>query len=140
MIRRLLLAAAACVPVPALAAPGPGPAGDLGVGSYLQMLLGLFIVLALIAALAWAARRMGRLQGGVGDGLRVLGGLSLGSRERVVLIQAGETQILLGVAPGRVQTLHVLEEPLAPRRPPCEPSPRFAERLAAALKSAGGRT
>jgi len=28
------------------------------------------------------------------------------------LLQVGEQQLLLGVAPGRVQTLHVLEQPL----------------------------
>lgn len=135
MSPRLLLFALASAPAWALAAPETvRGAGDVGAGRYLQMLLGLLAVLAVIAALAWGARRVGRLQGGVGGELRVLGGLSLGSRERVVLVQAGETQLLLGVAPGRVQTLHVLEEPLVPAVAQQEAGGGFAERLAAALK------
>ena len=78
-----------------------------------QVLLGLLAVIAAIGASAWVGRRVLRVSAGAGGHLRLLGGLSLGPRERVVLIQAGETQLLVGVAPGRVQTLHVLAEPLA---------------------------
>ncbi len=81
-----------------------------------QLTLGMLLVLSLILAIAWLLKRSGRFQVGAGGGLRILGGLSMGSRERVVLIQAGETQLLLGVAPGRVQTLYVLDQPLQPQR------------------------
>jgi flagellar protein FliO/FliZ len=77
-----------------------------------QLTLGLLVVLGLIIVIAWLLKRTGRFQMAAGGGLRILGGLSMGSRERVVLIQAGNTQLLLGVAPGRVQTLHVLDQPL----------------------------
>jgi flagellar protein FliO/FliZ len=85
----------------------------MATGKLLQMGFGLFLVLALILVSAWFVRRMGRFQGGTGSSLRVIGGLSMGARERVVLIQAGNTQLLLGVAPGRIQTLHVLPEAVA---------------------------
>jgi flagellar protein FliO/FliZ len=54
----------------------------------------------------------------------------------VVLIQVGETQLLIGVAPGSVQRLHQLDEPL---RPPEAATgrgaePGFAERLALVLR------
>ena len=80
-----------------------------------QLTLGMLLVLGLILAMAWVLKRTGRFQAAAGGGLRILGGLSMGSRERVVLIQAGDTQLLLGVAPGRVQTLHVLDKPVAVR-------------------------
>lgn len=86
--------------------------GSLGWGSLVQVGAGLLLVVALIGLLAWLVRRLGRVQGGAAGSLRILGGLSLGARERVVLLQVGERQLLLGVAPGRVQTLHVLETPL----------------------------
>jgi flagellar protein FliO/FliZ len=92
-----------------------------------QLTLGMLLVLSLILAIAWMLKRSGRFQVGAGGGLRILGGLSMGSRERVVLIQAGETQLLLGVAPGRVQTLHVLERPLQPQR--AASGSGFAEQL-----------
>lgn len=95
------------------ASPAPRVGGDLVSGPGLgQMTLGLVVVLALIFALAWAVRRFGRVQSLPADALRVLGGLSIGARERVVLVKVGNTQLLLGVAPGRVQTLHVLAEPI----------------------------
>jgi flagellar protein FliO/FliZ len=88
------------------------PAQDsLAMTSLWQLTLGMLLVLGLILAIAW---------------LRILGGLSMGSRERVVLIQVGETQLLLGVAPGRVQTLHVLEQSL---QPPSVVGSGFADHL-----------
>ena len=39
----------------------------------------------------------------------ILGGVSLGPRERAVVLQVGDARLLVGVAPGRVQTLHVIE-------------------------------
>ena len=93
--------------------PAPQVGGDLVSGPGLgQMTLALVAVLALIFALAWAVRRFGRVQSLPMGSLRVLGGLSIGTRERVVLVKIGNTQLLLGVAPGRVQTLHVLAEPI----------------------------
>lgn len=123
---------------PALAAEGAAPKAPalepLAGGGMFQLALGLFAVIALIVALAWLMRRMGGITGGQGGALRVLGGLSMGTRERVVLIQVGETQLLLGVAPGRVQTLHVLDRPL-PTQPPSQPGKGgFAASLSAALQ------
>lgn len=104
----------------------------LGPGSLLQLSLGLLVVLAAIVGSAWLLRRYGRLQSGADGALRIIGGLSMGPRERVVLLQVGKQQLLLGVAPGRIQTLHVLEENIieaAPRAPSA-----FAERLAKITK------
>lgn len=73
-----------------------------------QMGVALILVVLAILALAFVLRRAGGIQSRLGYEMRVLGGLSVGGRERIALIQVGETQILLGIAPGRVQTLHVL--------------------------------
>jgi flagellar protein FliO/FliZ len=111
-------------------------AGGRGVSAayLLQFSLGLVVVLLAVLALAWLLRRVGRLQSSAGGGLRTLGGLSLGPRERAVLVQVGETQLLLGVAPGRVQTLHVLEHPMVADQRSGAPQPGvFAKRLASAL-------
>jgi len=86
--------------------------GAVSSGNYVEVILGLAVVLALIYALAYAARR---LNGAAFPGnlpIKILGGTSLGVREKVVLIDVGGKHILLGVAPGRVNTLHVFEEPL----------------------------
>lgn len=108
---------------------------EVGEAAYLlQLLLSLLLVIGLILAAAWLLRRLSRLQGSSAGHLRIIGGLSLGSRERVILIEAGGTHLLLGVAPGRVQTLHVYPEPPAPVGAGSSESPPFAGRLQAILQ------
>jgi len=104
----------------------------LGAANLLQLTFGLLVVLAAIVGSAWLLRRYGRLQSGVAGALRVIGGLSMGPRERVVLIQVGKQQLLLGVAPGRVQMLHVLDEPVAETSHTTDKT-KFAEQLGKAL-------
>jgi len=116
--------AAAATPAKQAGTHAPDP---LAMTSLWQLTLGMLLVLGLILAMAWLLKRSGRFQTGAGGGLRILGGLSMGSRERVVLIQAGDTQLLLGVAPGRVQTLHVLDKPLQSRD--ALPAAGFAEQF-----------
>jgi flagellar protein FliO/FliZ len=107
-----------------------GQAQDpMAMTSLWQLTLGMLLVLGLIAAIAWVLKRSGRFQMAAGGGLRILGGLSMGTRERVVLLQVGETQLLVGVAPGRVQTLHVLDKPLESIRDAAPAVPGFADQL-----------
>lgn len=106
----------------------------MATGNLLQMILGLIAVLMLIVGLAWVMRRMGGVTGAAAGSLRILGGLSIGTRERIVLVQVGEQQLLLGVAPGRVQTLHVLEHPIQPVEQNKSVKGAFAASLSAALQ------
>ncbi|MDX1252226.1 MAG: flagellar biosynthetic protein FliO [Gammaproteobacteria bacterium] len=87
-------------------------ASGVSAGSLLQVTLGLALVLLIIGGMAWMLRRYGKLKSSTDGSLKVLSGLSVGPRERVILMQVGEEQVLIGVAPGRVQTLHVLEMPV----------------------------
>ena len=74
------------------------------------MVLGLAVVLALLGATAWVSRRF-RVGAGMRGGLiEVISGLSLGARERVVLIRVGGDQVLVGVSPSGMRTLHVLNQ------------------------------
>jgi len=110
----------------------------VGLGNYLQMFFGLFIVIALIVGMAWFMRRMSNMGGMAAGNLKVLGGISVGQRERVVLIQAGETQLLVGVAPGEIRTLHVMDEPIIPIvETNSKVSSSFSDKLHAAIKSRG---
>ncbi len=89
----------------------------VGVGGLGEVAFALIFVLAAIVVVAWVVRRM-RLAGNrVGGGLDILADVPLGQKERAVLLKVGNQQILLGVAPGRVNTLHVLPEPLELARP-----------------------
>ncbi|APZ43018.1 flagellar biosynthetic protein FliO [Acidihalobacter ferrooxydans] len=118
---------------------GSGAPDPLSAMSLLQFGFGLLVVIGMIFLLAWVMRRMNRVQGTVQGQIKILGGLPLGSRERAVLVQVGEEQILLGVAPGRVSRLHVMKQPIDIRssHPSAPGKGGFAARLAAAMQ--GGR-
>lgn len=78
-------------------------------GTLWETLLFLLLIVGLIMGLGWLLRRMGNSTVGGKGMVKVLGGASLGARERAVVIQAGETRLLVGVAPGRVETLCILD-------------------------------
>lgn len=111
--------ASAAVALPALAAAAdpaaaqPIPAAlDTGriAGSALRMVLSLGAVLALVAALAWLAQRLragGHLKSGL---IEIVSGVSLGAREKVVLLRVGQEQVLVGVTPAGMRALHVMKD------------------------------
>ncbi len=115
------------------AATATAQTGVLDVGSAIRLVLGLFVVLFLIIASAWLFKRFGRWQGGYTDQLKVVGGLAVGARERIVVVQVGEQQLLIGIAPGNIRTLHVLDESLPPVDLGSMGKP-IAEKFAAVLK------
>ena len=88
----------------------------LAMNDVYQVTLGLVLVLGAIAATAWIVRRFFRFHPGMDGQLKVICGVSIGPREKVLVVQAGATQLVLGVAPGRVQTLHVLDQPISSPR------------------------
>ncbi|MBO3780945.1 flagellar biosynthetic protein FliO, partial [Pseudomonas aeruginosa] len=109
------------------AAPTVGAASGAA-AQLAQLVLGLGLVIGLIFLLAWLVRRV-QQAGPRGNRLiRTLASQPLGPRDRLVLVQVGEEQILLGLTPGRITPLHVLKEPV--HLPDGEPAtPEFAQRL-----------
>ncbi len=78
----------------------------------LQTLLGLVLVLACIVAVAWLLKRTNRFHAAANGKLKVIAGIPLGTRERLILVQVGEEQLLLGVTAQQINTLHKLDTPL----------------------------
>jgi len=88
------------------------PAAPSGVGSLGEVTVALALVLGAIFAAAWLLRRVRGFGKPNGAAMDILADLPVGPKERAVLIRVGATQLLIGVAPGRVSTLHVLAEPV----------------------------
>lgn len=83
-----------------------------GIVSYadvLQWLLALLIVLGLFWVFIGLLRKSGGLSFAGKSQLSVICGLSVGVREKLVLVKVGEKQLLLGVTPGRIDKLLELE-------------------------------
>lgn len=75
----------------------------------LQWMLALLLVLAIFLAVVWLLRKSGGLALINKGQLSVVAGLSLGMREKLVLVKVGEKQLLLGVTAGRIDKLLELE-------------------------------
>ncbi|HEY2020525.1 flagellar biosynthetic protein FliO [Paraburkholderia sp.] len=80
----------------------------LGVGAVLQTFVGLAVVIGLVFGCAWLARRFGLQPGQRGGLVRTVGGASLGGKERVAVVEIGDTWLVLGAAPGNVRLLHTM--------------------------------
>ena len=85
------------------------PARTVASGDIAQWSIGLLIVLGVFFLCVWGVRKLTGLTVGGAEKIRVVGGLSLGLREKVIVLQVGKKQLVLGVTPGRIETLHVLE-------------------------------
>lgn len=110
-------------PVSFAVLPADGPkqtVRTVSSGDMLQWSVGLLIVLAIFFLCVWGMRKLSGMTVGGTEKMRVVGGLSLGMREKIVLLQVGKKQLILGVTPGRIDTLHVLEgdDCLAGNEPP----------------------
>lgn len=98
-----------------------------------ETFLGLLLVLAIIVILAWLIKRTNRFHATANGEMKIIAGLSLGPRERAVLLQVGEQQILVGVTAQHVQTLHILDTPIETQQTTFKPID-FADKLQQILK------
>ncbi|MEE4277789.1 MAG: flagellar biosynthetic protein FliO [Halieaceae bacterium] len=130
----LLFGPLASSPALAAAPAASSAAPEIFSASYLFQVLGsLLFVFACLFVLVYFMRRFNGPRSAQGHALRVLASASVGQRERVVLVEVGDKQLLLGVAPGSVRALHALDEPvLAPQ----ESTPPQAQDFAAILRAA----
>lgn len=96
---RLLL----LLPLPALASE---PAAAAAGGGYLQAFLALVVIIALLLGTAWLARKITGGKGFGQGGMKVIGGVALGPRERLVLVEIGDTWLVVGLVPGQIRTLY----------------------------------
>ena len=71
--------------------------------------------------------------------MKVLATLPLGTRERIVLIDAGGQQLLLGITPTQINTLHVFETPVISNAVEANTS-EFSRKLMAILQRNGNES
>jgi flagellar protein FliO/FliZ len=100
------------------ASPQAIPAAHAGgISELAHVIVALFLVLGIVLVLAKVVRRARGAGARGAQLLEILAEVSLGAKERAVLLRVGRTQLLVGVAPGQVNPLHVLAEPAEPAAP-----------------------
>lgn len=84
---------------------------------FIKMLLGLLFVIGIIAALAWAYRRFGNLSYLANHQIRLESVLTLGNKEKLVIVRTGQRRLLLGVTASQINALLELEAKKEPDLP-----------------------
>jgi len=117
------------------------PTEVFSAGYLFQVLGSLVLVFLCWFAVVYFLKRFNGVSAGGVHALRVIGSASVGQREKVVLLEVGGEQLLVGVAPGAVRTLHVLPEPLVNSDAGSGGAPSGSLDFAAVLRAAtpGGR-
>lgn len=82
-----------------------GNPADAGVNDLLQVIVSFSAVIGLLMFMLWGIKRWQPNLASNRSGLSVKAALSLGGRDRLVVVQAGEREILLGVSPGNITLL-----------------------------------
>ncbi len=108
---RLPIVIASTLPGAAAAAEA---APGVPAGTFLQAMAALGLIVALLVAAAWLARKISGGKGFGQGGMKVVGGVALGPRERIVLVEVGDTWLVVGIVPGQIRTLHTLPRGIAP--------------------------
>ena len=125
---RFLLAFLALTTVPAVAqeaVPAVSPS-SLFTGDYLLQVIGSFVVvILLLIGVLVLLRRFNGVSSQMSGNMRVISSVGVGQRERVVLVQVGEEQILVGVGPGNVRKIHAFEESVV--EPSASTTPSFSD-------------
>ncbi|MBX3641303.1 MAG: flagellar biosynthetic protein FliO [Nitrosomonas sp.] len=89
------------------------PESLIGTDSMAKMITGLLLVLGIIIISTWALKRFSIIPAiSSSSHLKIVAATGVGQRERVVIVEIGETWLVLGVAPGQVTQLHTMERPL----------------------------
>lgn len=85
-------------------------APDTGIG---RILIGMLVVLVVMGALAWCAKRMMPSVGGQAGVIKMVGGLSVSPRERVMVLEIGNKWVVVGVSSGQMTALSEMPAPNA---------------------------
>lgn len=112
----------------------PQSAAAASAGGFFQVLVGLVVVLALLAAIAWLLKRVNLSRIAGNTPVKIVGGVSVGNRERVVVVEVADQWIVVGVAPGQVNALSTLARPENAMTPLPGAQPQAGDNFAAWLK------
>jgi len=136
----VLAAAGAWFVAPAtFAAEAPQAVAPVGIGGgdVVNVVMSLLGVVAAIVALGWLYGRSKLAGSGSGDAISIVATRPLGPKERLVLVEVADKQLLVGMTAVNVRTLHVFDEPVVAAGTSSPAPGGFRNRLRSALREAG---
>lgn len=83
--------------------------GRAGFDTMLQILFALLCVILLMVFLSVLIRKYNILPNGSSNQIKVISGLSLNNKDKLLLVQVGAEHLLIGASPGNISKLHTLK-------------------------------
>jgi flagellar protein FliO/FliZ len=88
------------------------PIQDLSTTGLARVTLSLLAVLAVTMGAAWLAKRL-RITPAPGNAIvSIVGGVQIGRREKVLVVEVAGSWVVLGVSPGNIQALSTIPKPI----------------------------
>ena len=106
---------------------------EIGAPDFLNLGLSMMIIVATVVGVGWLYSRTRMAGQGARDVINVVASRPLGAKERLLLIEIADRQLLVGMTASQVQTLHVFDEPVV-AKPDGNLNQPFAGRLRNALR------
>jgi len=104
----------------------------LGGGELLNMGVSVVIVIGAILLLGWFYSKSRILNSSGSDIINIVASRALGPKERLMVVEVADQQLLIGMTTTGVSTLHVFDKPIVlPETTPA--TPNFATRLRTSL-------
>lgn len=94
--------------LPASFATGAEAAAISPTTGLLQIFLGLVAVLTLMAVAAWFFKKLGPVNTGNKLPVKIIGGVSVGNRERIMVVEVADQWIVVGVTSNQINTLSTM--------------------------------
>ncbi len=144
-MRRFFYSPLLLIAAPAWAQSNAAPAIQTAApsGMIAQAVFGLVVVLGLMAGAAWLLKRFNPVRTGQAGNVRIVGGVSVGNRERVIVVEVADQWIVVGVAPGSVNALSTLprqETPAAGSASGTESNRNFSSWLKQSIEQRNARS
>ncbi len=98
----------------------------------LRLITGLLVVLLIIVCLSWIVKRLNIVKLSTSKGFQSIASMTLGAKEKIILLKVGDRYLLIGVGASTVSTLHDFGEQL-PLGFDAENKTTFAELLKSAV-------
>ncbi|MEM1174603.1 MAG: flagellar biosynthetic protein FliO [Pseudomonadota bacterium] len=98
-----------------------------------SMVISMLIVIGAIFALGWLYSRSRLAVSGARDVINVVASRALGTKERLILVEVADKQLLVGMTSSQIQTLHVFDNPVVTETTTSEDNASFGDRLRATL-------
>ncbi len=105
----------------------------VGGSELLSFAASLIVIIGVIVLLGWLYSRSKSFGGANNDAIIIVASRALGAKERLLLVEVADKQLLVGMTASQVQTLHVFDTPVV-TVPEVSEVVGFAGRLKSALK------